>query len=304
MVGANFQGLLNRAHYTRFGLPVQPSVTGKAPWWLWPTILSLDAPIVVVLWQRLIGAAASAPAGTPEMAVLGCSVWLAYSADRWIEGWRLDPETIGTHRHRFYLRWRWPIAAIWAAVLALDVTVALRRLPQNEFLAGVLVVIPVAAYLLSHQLVHRNSSWLPPKELCVALLLGAGAAVFSVGRQGARIAPAAGPLGLFVLLCFSNCALISVWEHEVDRVHGQTSLSHQFAGAGALARLLPGVISAVSGLAWAAAGRGTASGCAAVSGVLLGVVDLSEKRTGRVPARVLADVALLTPLVPVLWGHA
>jgi hypothetical protein len=41
-----------------------------------------------------------------------------------------------------------------------------------------------------------------------------------------------------------------------------------------------------------------------VSGVLLGVVDLAEKRTGRVAARVLADVALLTPLVPVLWGHA
>jgi hypothetical protein len=259
---------------------------------------------VVVLWQHLIGAAASAPAGTPERVVLGCSVWLAYSADRWIEGWRLNPETIGTHRHRFYQRWRWPIATLWAAVLALDVTVALRRLPQAEFLDGVLVLIPVAAYLLSHQLVHRNSSWLPPKELCVALLLGAGAAVFSVGGQGVHLAPMAAPLGLFVLLCFSNCALISVWEHEVDRAHGQTSLSHQFAGAGALARLLPWVIAAVSGLAWAAGGRGTAMGCAAVSGMLLGAVDLAEKRTGRVPARVLADVALLTPLVPVLWGHA
>ena len=296
--------MLNRRHYTTFGLYVQPSVTGRARWWLWPTILSLDAPIVVVLWQRLIGAAASAPAGAPEMVVLGCSVWLAYSADRWIEGWRLDPATIGTHRHRFYQRWRWPIAALWAAVLALDVTVALRRLQQTEFLAGVLVLIPVAAYLLSHQLLHRNSDWRPPKELCAALLLGAGAAVFSIGRPGTRLAPIAEPLALFILLCFSNCALISVWEHEIDRAHGQTSLSHQFAGAGALARLLPWVISAVSALAWAARGRGPAAACAAVSGVLLGVVDLAEKRTGRVAARVLADVALLTPLVPVLWGHA
>ena len=264
----------------------------------------MDAPLVAVLWQRLVGAAAFAPAGGPERVVLGCSVWLAYSADRWIEGWRLDPETIGTHRHQFYQRMRWQVAALWAAVLALDVTVALRWLPSTEFLAGLLVLVPVAAYLLSHQLVHRNSRWRLPKELCVALLLGAGAAVFSVGRQGVRLAPIAEPLGLFVLLCFSNCTLISVWEHEIDRIHGQTSLSHQFAGARALAHLLPWVIAAVSALAWTSGGRGTAAACAAVSAVLLGLVDLAEKRTGRMPARVMADVALLTPLVPVVWGHA
>lgn len=279
---------------------MQSSVADKARWWLWPTILSLDAPAVVVPWQWLIARCASARAGIPEMAVLGSSVWLAYTADRWIEGWRLVPENIGTHRHRFHQEWRWPIAAAWAAVLGADVAVAVRGLPPREFMAGALILIPVAAYLLSHQLIHRNSRWRAPKELCVALLLGAGAAVFAVGQPGASLPRMAAPLGLFMLLCFSNCTLISVWEHEVDRIHGQTSLALQFAGIAAFGRMLPWLVSIVGAAAWLAAGRGTAAACAAASGALLGLVGMAEGRIGRIPARVLADVALMTPLLALL----
>jgi hypothetical protein len=37
-----------------------------------------------------------------------------------------------------------------------------------------------------------------------------------------------------------------------------------------------------------------------VSAALLGLIDLSEARIGRVLARVLADVALMTPAFPIL----
>jgi hypothetical protein len=43
--------------------------------------------------------------------------------------------------------------------------------------------------------------------------------------------------------------------------------------------------------------------CGAASGALLGLVDLAEPRIGRVRARVLADVALMTPALPVLLRH-
>jgi hypothetical protein len=285
---------------------VQPSAATRARWWLWPTILSLDAPAVVVLWQGLIARSASAPVRPPEAVVLGCSVWLAYSADRWIEGWRLAPESILTHRHRFHQRWRWPMLALWVGVLGVDVLEAARGLPAAEFWAGALVLLPVSAYLLSHQLVHRRSRWRAPKEICVALLLGAGAAVFPAGRPGSDIAGMAAPLALFVLLCFSNCALISVWEDEVDRSHGQTSLALQFGRAAALSRALPWAIAAASaavllaGVPRARAG----SACAAASGLLLGLVGLAEPRIGRVRARVLADVALMTPAAWLLLGGA
>jgi hypothetical protein len=271
-------------------------------WWLWPTILSLDAPVVVVLWQRLIAGSASVGVGAAEAFVLGASVWLAYAADRWIEGWRLDPGSIRTHRHHFHQRWRWPIAVAWGAIFAVDLAVALRRLPARELGAGALILAPVSAYLLSHQLVHRNSRWRVPKEACVAGLLGAGAALFTASRPGADLGAMAVPLLLFVLLCFCNCALISVWEDEVDRSHGQTSLALQFGRAAALSRALPWAVCALSAVAWLVGGphTGPAAACAAASGALLGAVDLSEARIGRIPARVLADVALMTPLAALL----
>jgi hypothetical protein len=281
---------------------VQSRVATRPRWWLWPTILSLDAPAVAVLWQGLIARSASVAPRAPEAVVLGSSVWLAYCADRWIEGWRLAPESVLTHRHRFHQRWRWPILAAWAAVLGLDVLEAIRGLPPGEFDAGVLILLPVAAYLLSHQLVHRKSRWRAPKEVCVALLLGGGAAVFAAARPGADIRGMAAPLALFVLLCFSNCALISVWEDEVDRIHGQTSLALQFAGAAALSRALPWAVAAAAAAAWLAGvpHARAASACAVASGVLLGLVDLAEARMGPTLARVLADVALMTPVACLL----
>jgi hypothetical protein len=276
---------------------VQPSVATRPRWWLWPTILSIDAPAVVVLWQVLIARSASVPAAAPEMAVLGCSVWLAYAADRWIEGWRLVPDSIRTHRHRFYQTWRWPLLALWIAVLGLDIAAAFLGLPPAELRAGILLLAPVAAYLLSHQLVHRRSRWRAPKEACVALLLGAGAALFAASRPGADLLAMAVPLVLFVLLCFSNCALISVWENDVDLSHGQTSLALQFGGAAAVSRALPWLIVALSAAAWLARmpHARAAAACAGASGTLLSLVDLAERRIGRAAARVLADVVLMTP---------
>jgi hypothetical protein len=150
------------------------------------------------------------------------------------------------------------------------------RAHPGEFRAGLLILVPVAAYLLSHQLVHRNSPWRAPKELCVAVLLGAGAAAFTASRPGVRIEAMAAPLGLFVLLCFTNCALISVWEDEVDRIHGQTSLALQFARAPVLCRALPWAISLASGAAWLLGAEGRAAACAAASGDSSGA-----RRSGR-----------------------
>jgi len=236
------------------------------------------------------------------MFVLGCSVWLAYAADRWIEGWRLSPESIRTHRHFFYRKRRWPIMAVWIAMLGLDMGAAFRGLSTSEIRAGAFMLVPVTAYLFSHQLLHRNIQWRPPKEACIAVLLGGGAALFPACQPGVDILRMAIPLTLFVFLCFSNCASISMWENEVDRSHGQTSLAIQFPGAIAFARALPWALSVLSAVAWLAAGpkAGPAAACATVGSVLLGIVNLEEARIGRILAHVLADLALMTPLVPLL----
>ncbi len=284
-------------------------VTRRPRWWQWPTILSLDAPLVSVLWQDALAHVAGISLRPSHRVVLAATVWLAYAADRWIEGWRLDPRAIRTQRHEFYQRWRWPVAAAWTAVAVADVVLAFTRLSWMEIGAGVLVIVPVLVYLLSHQLVHRHSRWRAPKELCVAALLTSGVCVFLV--ETTHLADLASAASLFALLCFANCALISVWERDVDLSHGQTSLAidlgvsrrgaREHGWAIAQLPLLVAVLSIAAFVSDTGPLR-TIAACAFVSALLLAAIDRLERRAGWRAARVLADVALLTPIVPaVLW---
>jgi len=271
-------------------------------WWQWPTVLSLDAPLVCVLWQAVLARVAGIDLRWPEVAVLGITVWLAYVADRWIEGWHLDTRDIRTQRHHFYQQWRWPVAAVWLFGAAVDVAVAFAHLTWRELAAGAVLMSFVLLYLLSHQLIHRHHRWRLPKELCVAALLAGGACVF--------LAPAphrsdlAWSASLFALLCFANCALISMWEREVDLAHGQSSLAidareHQWA-----IPQLPWMIAVLAAAACAGStgpSRAVAA-CVLTSAVLLALVDYLERRAGWMLARVLADVAMLTPILPLLLG--
>jgi hypothetical protein len=279
---------------------------GPRRWWQWPTVLSLDAPAVALAWQWEMARAAGVTLGVAPRFVLAASVWLSYAGDRWLEGLRLAPAQILTHRHSFYQRRRRAIAVVGTAVLAADLAVAERYLPPADLMAGLVLLGAVLAYLLSHQLIHRRKPWRLPKEACVALLLTSGAALFVLAGRPALWLSLSAPLGLFAGLCFANCALISRWEREVDRGHGQTSLVRQFRGAAAFSRALPWALAALAAVAAVAApecGRPAAL-CACASGLLLGLVDLAEPRLGRQAARVLADVALLTPAGPLLLQAA
>jgi hypothetical protein len=256
---------------------------------------------VCLVWQTLVARTAGASLRWPHAVVLAASVWLAYAADRWIEGWRLDWRFVRTQRHHFYQRQRFVVAAAWLLILVADVTVASTMLDAREVVRGLLLVAPVLAYLLSHQFLHRTRRWRAPKELIVAALLTAGVAVF-LWPASSLLDLAAG-LGTFAAVSFVNCALISSWEREVDRSHGQTSLALGSEQAALLIRWLPW-LTALAGGAWIAA-LGSAPGvpiaCGIVSAILMGLLDRAERRLGWAAARVLADVALLTPIAPLLW---
>ena len=272
-------------------------------WWLWPTVLSLDAPAVTLVWQAVTAAVGAVALGWPAAVVLGSSVWLAYVADRWLEGWRLAPAAVRTVRHAFYQRRRRVILVVWLIVAGLDVAVATRHLSRRELQAGCVLLVPVLAYLLSHQLMHRHHPWRVPKEGLVALLLAAGVGLFPLARGDASHAGVWLVLLLFAFLCFANCALISMWEHDVDRSHGQTSLAMTRASSAWLRRVpwLALLVAAVCGVGTTGDVR-VATACAAASAVLLLLVDAGQRRIGIRRARVLADVSLLTPLAPMLAG--
>jgi hypothetical protein len=192
------------------------------------------------------------------------------------------------------------VAVVWIGGLAADLWLALTALAPSDLAAGVILTAGVAVYLLSHQLVHRHHPWRLPKELCIAGLLTAGVALFLRGAP--RPGDLAMPVVLFALLCFANCALISVWERDVDRAHGQTSLALGERGGAGLAALiaqLPWItlVVALVALRFAPADTRPLAALAAASALLLAGVDRAERALGWPRARVLADVALMTPLV-------
>ncbi|HXB02898.1 MAG TPA: hypothetical protein VNV15_08795 [Opitutaceae bacterium] len=269
-------------------------------------MLSLDAPAVALSWQWLLARVAHTPLAWHHVFILGAATWLAYAADRWIEGWQIAREQLRTQRHWFYQRWRWPVFSAWLGVLVTALAVSFTRLNSRELAAGFIVLAPVLVYLLSHQLMHRGNPWRVPKELCVALLFAAGVSCFPIAREPGALRLLSVPLALFGALCLANCVLISLWETEVDRTHGQTSFALQYPRGHRLVRLLPWLLALLAtGFAGSETGAmRVAALCAAASGGLLGAVDLAHVRCGRQLARVLADVVLMTPLVPLLASLA
>lgn len=234
--------------------------------------------------------------GWPERLVLATSVWLAYTADRWIEAWRLDHAMVRTPRHLFHQRWRWPVALVATVALAVDLATALTYLTPGDIVAGSMLVAAVLAYLLSHQWLHRHARWRLPKEICVAILLTLGVWLFVRQASGASLWL---PLGLFSLLCLTNCALISRWEVDVDRHHGQTSIALDVPGGTRIIGWLPWITmtAAVAAVVAGPVTTITPATCAALTALLLAWIDRVEPRIGWPRARLMSDMALLTPLV-------
>lgn len=274
-----------------------PFKPGRPLWWQWLTVLSLDAPLVAVLWQTLFARVTDVRLPWHDPVLLGLAVWIVYAADRWIEGWRLNPEIVQTPRHLFYIRHRWPV--FWVCVPAIVATafIAFTHLESREFKAGLILVIPTLFYLFSHQLLHRHHPLRLPKEICIAVIFTLGCSLAPAVHAPGRVSILALPALLFCLLCFANCALIAVWEKEVDASHGQTSLALQLKHGAVLIHLLPWliVIAAVA-VIWAGdpAVR-SAAVCAASSALLLAMLDLFQPRIGRIPSRAAVDITLMTP---------
>lgn len=281
----------------------QHSEYGRPRWWQWLTVLSLDAPLVALVWQWLFSRIVNIRLPWHDPALLGLGVWCVYAADRWIEGWRLTPTIVQTPRHHFYMRYRWPVFGVAWVVFIATAMIAVTFVRGDEFRAGCILLIPTLVYLFSHQLLHRNHPLRAPKEICIAVIFALGCALAPAVHASQRLAALCMPVILFGLLCFANCALISVWEMEVDARHGQTSLALQLKGAAALIGLLPWLI-AFAGAAvffFAPASSQPAAICTALSGMLMGVIDVLAPRIGRLPARAMVDVALMTPVLFMAW---
>src|SRR3982751_3419994 len=100
---------------------------------MWPNLLSLDAPVVAVLWQSLFARCFQVPFDASAALLLLLTVWLIYTADRMLDSQKGE---YCSPRHEFYRRRRRELLPLWIAVLGLTAWMAEMRIPTGLFLRG------------------------------------------------------------------------------------------------------------------------------------------------------------------------
>ena len=171
--------------------------------WLWPNLLSLDAPLVAVLWQVLFLRCFHVPGAALPAVLLVSAVWLIYAADRALDSWR----GAGSRpRHEFYRRhWR-AVLPVWAGVFSVAACLAWTSLSPILRARGLWLCAAVVLYFAAVHLLPLR--W--PKEAAVAVLfaLGASLAAWTSVRTPSDVLTVL----LFCCLCWINCMAIEQCE--------------------------------------------------------------------------------------------
>ena len=278
-------------------LPDPPA--GRPSWWLWPNLVAIDAPIVAVVWLFAFAKAFSAPVEFPHYLVLFLCVWCLYIADRLLDAAKLkagDPSPgLRTHRHHFMYRNRRLFALLWFFLAFIGGLFAISQLERPIFGAGLIVFVGAAAYFLTFVAPLGNKKPLPGKEIAGGLLFAAGTTVPVFADYSGEL-PVVLPFAIFAGLCALNLLLIASREGDLPQSRG---FSGFVIGLGIALAL------AAAGLALFGTNAETAPFLRplffveSLAAMAMTILQFARPATTRDSFRVLADVALLTPLIPV-----
>jgi hypothetical protein len=245
--------------------------------WLWPNLLSLDAPVVALAWQVLFVRCFHARLGTIPSVLLGLAVWLIYAADRMLDAWRGGERQ---PRHEFYRRYWRAVLPVWSAALAASAWMAFTQLSPELLERGTLLAACTALYLAAVHLAPGRWKAAGRKEAAVAVLfaLGASLAAWPEVETGYDIAS----ILLFSYLCWMNCTAIEDWEH----------------GREARAQIVVAAALVAVAAAMLLRDHRPILGCAETASALgLVALDRLRRRVSTEVVRVLADAVLLTPVL-------
>lgn len=282
----------------RDGSLVVPS-TPRKPFWLYPNLLSLDAPFVAVAWLYVFSKTWRVDIlQWPAYVSLGLVVWIIYAADRLLdasmhneEGGKIKARHEFHRRHKGFFRIGLVVASLTALVLVVG------GLSVSIYSYAVIGAILVATFFaLSFY------STLGPDELPYAKNIIAGT-TFAFGTAMLAIAETSfywkdlvfsPELICFAVLCVLNISAIDLWEHA------NRSIDLEIKAADELALTLP--LTLLGGAAILFAWREHESMrpffYAILTGAaLLQILNRNRNRFSMDALRVLADVALLVPIL-------
>ncbi|MBL9133299.1 MAG: hypothetical protein JNG86_18960 [Verrucomicrobiaceae bacterium] len=267
------------------------------PWWLWPHVLSLEAPLVAVLWQATLARAHDLTLPPVLHAGLALCVWTIYVLDRVWDTFHADAVALDA-RHAFYRRHRVLFLAVVlpAACLALG-WLALCEIPEGVLWQAVSIGVFVGLYFFVY--VARLAPALMPKPHAASLVfaLGCTAAIRFYSMPDTWADPIL-ECAVLALLVLANLASIAAREEESNGKPGRwcAALPMMLTGNLLVASLL---------LFYIQKGTFDAAMLAPATAVLAGLALLAVLRRFRTRLsvdahHVLADLAVIAPL-PLVW---
>lgn len=141
----------------------------RYPVWLWPNLLSLDAPCVAVAWCALLAKSLRLAIDPLALLLLGATVWIIYVADRILDVRACVGQTA---RHRFVSAHRAALRVATVAVLLLTAAVGVHALSRAILIRGFIVAVSIGVYFIYVHGPHAAGQRL--KQLAVAALFAAG----------------------------------------------------------------------------------------------------------------------------------
>lgn len=270
------------------------------PWWLYANLLSLDAPIVAALWLGAFSRAFDSPVALPVYAVLFLAVWAIYIADRLLDGMRQVNWGLATERHRFVRQHQKRFMALLLVILSLAALFTLKSLPTDLLIAGLILCSVVGLYFTAFVRLFPRLKPLRAKEFAcgfvfaVGTTLGVDAVRHGIFIDPARYLPA---VFLFAVLCIFNCLIITARERRTDQARDPAAASSWWKHIDRDLAIFGIILIIVSATAWILSQQAYLYPACLVSAIALALVHLFQKFFSASVSRVLADVALLSPLL-------
>ena len=268
----------------------------RRPTWLWPNLLSLDAPLVAVAWMWMFAKAWRVIwyPNTLYLLLAGV-VWGIYVTDRLMDSRVRQPEAAGgTPRHRFHGA-HGRFFGVAVAMVSVGCLVLLGSLPPSLWLHGSFVLLFVMGYFLLVFLQDGGGvSYL--KNIMAGLAFAYGTTVGlhfyrpSSNLFGLLISP---EVLVYAVLCMLNITAIDYWE-----MAGRSRDRDEKGSYELMLTLLLIVLAAFALLLAVRADEYTKPFYYAVmiAAAALQVVNRMRSRFSPNALRVLADVAMVLPL--------
>lgn len=284
--------------------------------WVWWHLLSLDAPTVAVVWSWFFAAAFGIRLPGNALITLALGTWCVYVADRLLDGWRSVDTTGLRDRHWFYLRHRKPFVLAWAAAaipLAYLIFFRVQNAVRIDDIA--LCLIGTAYFLLIH---NRPAKYRFSKECFVGFLFSIATAVPTWTRVQVGHGLLLPAILTFGAACWLNCVAIQTWEDaeamrncvpdhffqdhppkcEGQQTAARSRVLTDFLGCHLTAfALAVGVLAFLLACIPATRAAWPLFAAVTLSSLFFLILIRYTERFNALSLRIMADAALLTPLV-------